>query len=98
MNILNPFFALIHLVINIAVIIIIAQVILSWLIAFGILNLNTDFVRSIWGGLNRITEPFYSKIRGFLPQIGGLDLAPLVALLIIQFISWFIPTGGRAFY
>ena len=58
-----------------------AHVIMSWLINFQVLNLHQQFVAQIWYGLNRILEPAYSRIRDFLPQMGGLDLAPLVMLL-----------------
>ena len=58
-----------------------AHVIMSWLINFQVLNLHQQFVAQIWYGLNRILEPAYIRIRGFLPQMGGLDLAPLVMLL-----------------
>jgi len=53
---------------------VIAHVIMSWLINFQVLNLHQQFVAQIWYGLNRILEPAYSRIRDFLPQMGGLDL------------------------
>ena len=48
-----------------------AHVIMSWLINFQVLNLHQQFVAQIWYGLNRILEPAYSRIRDFLPQMGG---------------------------
>lgn len=60
---------------------IIAQVIMSWLINFQVLNMRQQLVAQIWFGLNRLLEPIYSPIRRILPPMGGLDLAPLVALL-----------------
>ena len=98
MNILNPFFAVIHLIINIAIYIIIAQAIMSWLLAFGVMNLNNDIVRSLWTMLNLLTEPLYRHVRGIIPQINGIDLSPIVILVALNFISWFIPSGGSAFY
>ena len=61
--------------------IIVVQAILSWLIAFNILNTHNDFVRQIWVALDRMTQPIYRPIRRILPGFGGLDLSPLVVLV-----------------
>ena len=61
--------------------IIIVQAILSWLIAFNVINTGNEFVRSIWHALGRMTEPLYRPIRRILPDFGALDLSPLVVLL-----------------
>ncbi|WFE75529.1 YggT family protein [Roseinatronobacter sp. S2] len=74
---------IILLVLNVAQFMILAHIILSWLINFQVLSLNSPIVGSIWDGLNRLLEPAYTRIRQFLPDMGGIDLAPLVALLII---------------
>ena len=63
--------------------IMIAHIIMSWLINFQVLNLHQPLVAQIWYGLNRLLEPIYSRIRQFLPDMGGLDLAPLVAFFIL---------------
>lgn len=63
--------------------IIIIHIILSWLINFQVLNLRQPLVASIWDGLNRLLDPAYRRIRQFLPDLGGIDLAPLVALLVV---------------
>ena len=63
--------------------IIIAQAILSWLVAFNVINTSNDFVRSVLYALDRMTEPLYRPIRRILPDFGALDLSPMVALLII---------------
>ena len=63
--------------------IIIIQAVLSWLIAFNVINLHNDTVRAIWTALDRMTEPVYRPIRKIMPDFGALDLSPLVALLII---------------
>ncbi len=60
---------------------VLAQVILSWLINFQVLNLRQPIVAQIWDGLNRLFEPIYRPIRRLLPDLGGIDLAPLVLLL-----------------
>ncbi len=74
---------IILLILSVAQFIIIAHIILSWLINFQVLSLRSAMVASIWDGLNRLVEPFYMRIRQFLPDLGGIDLAPLVALLAI---------------
>lgn len=61
--------------------IIIVQAVLSWLIAFNVINTHNDFVRQIWVALDRMTTPLYRPIRRILPDFGGLDLSPLVVLV-----------------
>ncbi|PID36364.1 MAG: YggT family protein [Rhodobacterales bacterium] len=63
--------------------IVLAHVILSWLVNFQVLNLRQPLVAQIWYGLQRLTEPMYRPIRRFLPDMGGLDLAPLVIILVL---------------
>ena len=71
------------LVISVAKFLIFAHVIMSWLISFNVLNVRQQLVGQIWYGLSRLLEPIYEPIRRIIPQTGGLDLAPLVALLAI---------------
>jgi YggT family protein len=71
------------LILNVAQFVIFAHIIMSWLINFQVLNLRQPLVAQIWDGLNRLLEPVYSRIRSILPQMAGLDLAPLVALLAV---------------
>ena len=68
------------LAIDIVFWIVLAQIIMSWLINFNVLNLQQPLVYQIWAGLNRILEPVYSRIRSVLPSAGGLDFAPLVLI------------------
>ncbi|KKC27733.1 YggT family protein [Sphingomonas sp. SRS2] len=63
--------------------IIIIQAIMSWLVAFNVINTYNDFVRQILFALDKITEPIYRPIRKVMPDFGQLDLSPLVALLLI---------------
>ncbi len=63
---------------------------MSWLIAFNIMNINNNIVRQIWLGMNRATEPVLAPIRRVLPSLGGIDLSPLVALLVILFVQQFL--------
>lgn len=64
--------------------IIIGQVILSWLIAFNVLNTSSQGLRAFINALERLTEPFYRPIRRLLPDFGGIDFSPLILLLLIQ--------------
>lgn len=63
--------------------IVIVHIIMSWLINFQVLNLRQPLVAQLWYGLNRVLDPIYSRIRRILPDMGGLDLAPLIVLLAI---------------
>ncbi len=69
------------LVLNVVWFFIIAHVIMSWLINFQVLNTRQPLVAQIWYALQRIMEPIYRPIRRVLPDMGGIDLSPLVALL-----------------
>lgn len=77
---------LIDLILSIYMWIIIAVVILSWLVAFNIINRQNDIVRQISMGLYRVTEPVLGPIRRLLPSMGGLDLSPLIVLIAIWFL------------
>ena len=61
--------------------ILIVQAIMSWLIAFNVINTWNDFVRTVWTTLQRMTDPLYRPIRKILPELGGIDMSPLVALV-----------------
>ena len=73
----------IRLVLDIAFFIMIVHITMSWLISFQVLNLHQQLVAQIWFGLNRLLEPIYGPIRRILPDTRPLDLAPLVAFVII---------------
>jgi len=66
---------------------IIAGAILSWLIAFGVVNIRNDFVRSVWNLFLALTEPFLRPIRNFLPNTGGVDISPIILLLAVMLIQ-----------
>jgi YggT family protein len=76
---------------------IIAHFIMSWLIQFQVLNIRQQFVAQIWYGLSRLLEPIYGPIRRVMPQMGGIDLAPLVALLAIQAIRIVLYNNAGSF-
>jgi YggT family protein len=67
--------------------VIIASAVISWLVAFNVINTGNNVVRTIWDMVYRLTEPLLQPIRRFVPQIGGLDLSPIVLLLGIFFIQ-----------
>ena len=67
--------------------VVIANVVISWLVAFNILNTQNRFVYSILDMSYRLTNPALDKIRGFLPNLGSLDIAPVILLLLIWFIE-----------
>ena len=65
----------------------IANVIISWLVAFNVLNTSNRFVYAILDFTYRLTEPILNKIRRFLPNLGALDISPIILLLLIWFIE-----------
>ena len=73
----------IGLVLQIVVWIIFAQIILSWLVAFNVINTSSHFVRSALNFLDRVTAPLYRPVRKILPDFGGIDFSPMVILLVI---------------
>ncbi|MFV0245549.1 MAG: YggT family protein [Qingshengfaniella sp.] len=86
------------LILDVVWFIMIAHIIMSWLINFNVLNLGQNMVRSIWYGLCNLLEPIYGPIRRILPATGGLDLAPLVALIAIYAIRIILMNNAAAFY
>lgn len=76
-------YQIISILLNVLWWIIIVQAIMSWLIAFNVINTYNDFIRSIWIALDRLTQPIYRPIRRIMPDLGALDLSPMVVLLII---------------
>ncbi len=80
---MTSFSQILMMILQFAQFIVIAHVIMSWLINFQVLNLRQPLVAQLWYGLNRLLEPIYSRIRRFLPNMGSLDLAPLIAFFAI---------------
>ncbi len=74
------FLTLFNFFVEICFWIILVQVILSWLINFDVINLRQPFVAQVWQALNRITGPVYRPIRRMLPDLGGIDVAPVIVL------------------
>lgn len=75
------------IVLNLYVWLLIAAAVLSWLVAFNVVNPYNGFVRAVGDFLYRITEPVLAPIRNILPNLGGLDLSPVVLILIIFFVE-----------
>ncbi|HKU64954.1 MAG TPA: YggT family protein [Rhizomicrobium sp.] len=83
----NPILALIAIVLNLYWYVVIAAVIMSWLTAFNVINQHNNLARSVIRALYALTEPVFRPIRRILPVFGGLDLSPLVVLVLL---SWII--------
>ncbi len=87
---MNPFIWLIITIIDIYFWIILATVILSWLTAFNVINGSNPYVRQFAYALRRLTEPLLGPIRRFLPDLGGIDISPIVLLIALQFVRYLI--------
>ena len=72
----------IDFLLNVLIILIIGQAILSWLVAFNVINTRSDGMRRFLAALDRMTDPLYRPIRRILPDFGGIDFSPLVVLLL----------------
>jgi YggT family protein len=80
---LSALFNILELLLSVLWWIIIIQVVLSWLFAFGVLNSSSEGLRRFVEALDRITEPLYRPIRKILPDFGGIDFSPLILLLLL---------------
>lgn len=84
MNMLAELLGFIVYVLQLFIWIIVIQAILSWLVAFNVVNTDNRFVWSVLNGLDRLLGPLYRPIRRLLPDMGGIDLSPLVLILGIM--------------
>jgi YggT family protein len=75
---------------NIYKYVIVAGAVLSWLIAFNVVNIRNDVVRAIWTLLNNLTEPLLKPIRRYLPNLGAIDISPVVLLLLVMLVEQII--------
>lgn len=94
---MTSIFQILMLLIDVTWFIMIAHIVFSWLISFQVLNLRQPLVAQLWHGLNRLLEPVYAPIRRFLPDMGGLDLAPLVALISLYVIRIILINNAAVF-
>jgi YggT family protein len=95
-----PLIGFIVLVIDLYIWVVIAGAILSWLIAFNVVNTQNRFVYSVADMLYRITEPALRPIRSILPNLGGIDISPVILILFLLFIrdvvllGWILPAAA----
>ena len=83
---MKSLFLLIDSVINIHIWLIIINAILSWLVAFNVLNTQNRFVFAILNATHQLTDPVLNKIRKFIPNLGSIDISPIVLILLLFFI------------
>lgn len=88
-----PVFSLIDAILQLYIFIIFIMVIMSWLLTFNVINRHNQFVDMVWRTLMGLTEPILRPIRNVMPNLGGIDIAPLVLLLGVFFLremNWWI--------
>jgi YggT family protein len=96
---MHPILYLINIVVEIVVWIVIASAIMSWLVAFGVVNMRNQFIRMVAETLYRLTEPMLRPIRRMLPNLGGVDISPVVLLVGLYVLRYAINYYfGSAFY
>jgi YggT family protein len=88
-------FQIVFVLLDVLMWIIIIQAILSWLVAFNVINTHNDFVRSFLYALDRLTRPLYRPIRKLLPDFGGIDFSPIVVILLIYVIRILLSGAAR---
>lgn len=89
-------FDIVRLLLNVLWWIIIVQVVLSWLIAFNVLNTGSQGLRAFVDALDRITAPLYRPIRRLLPDFGGIDFSPLIVLLLLNVLQILLNGAERS--
>lgn len=85
--VLNSFLLVTYYALDFYKWVIIVNVVISWLVAFNVINTSNQFVYMIMDVTYRLTEPVYRRIRAFMPNLGGVDLSPVVVLLAILFLQ-----------
>ncbi|AGT07436.1 YggT family protein [Paracoccus aminophilus] len=95
---MTTLFQALMLILDVIWFVMIAHIIMSWLINFQVLNLRQPLVWQLWNGLSRLLEPLYAPVRRFLPNTGGLDLAPLVVFIAIIILKQLLINNAGAFY
>ena len=88
--VLRPVIEVLSIAIDLYIYVIIAMAILSWLVAFNVVNTQNNFVRNLGNFLYRITEPVMGPIRRILPNFGGIDVSPIVVILALILIQRFL--------
>jgi YggT family protein len=95
---MNPIIWLIWQVLNLYFYVILATVIVSWLIAFNIINGSNPYVRQVIYALRQLTEPLLGPIRRMMPDLGGLDISPIILLLALQFVQYIVVYYGTRLF
>ncbi|KAB2886792.1 MAG: YggT family protein [Albidovulum sp.] len=95
---MTSLFQALMIILNVVWFIMIAHIIMSWLLNFQVLNIRQPMVAQIWYGLSRLLEPIYAPIRRVLPQTPGLDLAPLVAFVVLIILQRVLINNAGFFY
>ena len=95
---MQSLFDILMLLLGVARTLIFTYFIMSWLISFEVLNVRQSLVGQIWHTLQRILEPIYGPIRRFLPNMGGIDLSPIAALLGLEVIRIILINNLSLFY
>ncbi|MDG2473673.1 MAG: YggT family protein [Paracoccaceae bacterium] len=88
---------IIFLLLDVLWYLIVVQVVMSWLVNFGILNMSQPLIIQIWSSINRLLEPIYRPVRNFLPSTGGLDIAPLIVIVGISILRIIIINNSSSF-
>jgi YggT family protein len=88
-------FQILDVLLQVLMWIIVIQAILSWLVAFNVINTQNDFVRSFLRALDRLTRPLYRPIRKILPDFGGIDFSPIVVILLIYVLRILLSGAAR---
>tara|TARA_R110000787_G_scaffold10415_7_gene35369 strand:+ start:15824 stop:16123 length:300 start_codon:yes stop_codon:yes gene_type:complete len=83
----GPALRLLYHLIDLYTWVLIIGVIMSWLIAFNVVNLSNQFVRMIYEVITRLTEPLLGRIRRVLPDLGGVDISPVILILLLWFVK-----------
>lgn len=94
---MTSLFQILLLILGVVRTVIFIHFIMSWLISFQVLNIRQPLVGQIWDGLSRLLEPIYGPIRRIMPQMGGLDLSPLIALLGVYAIEIILRNNAALF-
>jgi YggT family protein len=95
---MTSLFQILMLILSVVKFIVLAHLIMSWLVNFQVLNLRQPFVYQVWSGLNRLLEPIYGPIRRLLPNMGGIDLSPLIVLIGVYALEIILRNNIAYFY
>ncbi len=91
---LDSIYQILQILLNVVWWIIIVQAVFSWLIAFNIINMQSDLVRNLYMTLEKITEPLYRPFRRIMPDFGALDLTPMVVLILVIILQRVVLPNG----